>query len=390
VPWKAKTPVEERLQFLARLRDGERLVDLCREFEISRKTGSKFKKRFEELGLNGLLDQRRAPKTIPHRTPDEIVKLILALRRLRSTWGPKKLHEALKRKHPKIHIPAPSTIADILNRNGVEMNRRIRKHKNVSTPFPELSAPTAPNDVWCIDYKGQFRLGNQKYCFPLTVTDAASRYILACEGFERISGDDARRVLEHLFNTVGLPRAMRYDGGPPFASPTSLARISRLSAWWVSLGIKLEQIEPASPQQNGRHERMHRTLKAETTRPASKNLLGQQARFDAFVETFNYERPHEALAMKCPADVFVPSTRIAKPLSTDYPLHDHALKVQHNGTIRLPRGFSGDPVYFISECLFGHTLGVRELDGDRWLVSLQQIDLGWVDRKTKRFEPKDA
>ena len=234
------------MSFVLRLRDGERLTDLCREFEISRKTAYKFLDRYKENGALGLVDQRRVPERIPHRTSEEVTSLIVDLRRTYRTWGPKKLQEILRTKHPDVRIPAVSTIGEILDRKGLIVHRRRRKHGPPSE-YAALSSPTAPNELWCIDFKGQFRLGNGRYCYPLTVTDAVSRYILVCEAFEEIDGDQVRLVLESLFKKLGLPKAIRFDGGPPFAS-TGLMRLSKLSAWWVSLGIKLEQIEPGCPR----------------------------------------------------------------------------------------------------------------------------------------------
>jgi transposase InsO family protein len=384
VPWKVSAPVDERMKFLTRLNDGERMVDLCREFEISRKTGYKFLERFKRLGIVGLLDQRRVPERIPHRTPPETVKLIVDLRREHPTWGAKKLREVLVKRHTGVHFPVPSTIGEILAREKLIVTKRRRSEAASAFPLAHLSEPVHPNDLWCIDYKGQFRLRNGRYCYPLTLTDAASRYILACEAFEQIDGHDVRRVLEDVFSTMGLPSAIRFDGGAPFAS-TGLARLSKLSAWWLSLGIKLEQTEPASPEQNGRHERMHRTLKAETTRPPASTLLQQQERFDVFCETFNSVRPHEGIAMRCPADVFVPSARsIATVQKPAYPLHDFSLKVSSSGHVRLP-GPRSEPHYFVANSLAGHDVGVRELADNRWLVSFCGLDLGVLDRGARRF-----
>jgi transposase InsO family protein len=374
--------MEERMKFVARLRAGERITDLCREFEISRKTAYKFVARYEEHGPLGLIDQRRVPERIPHRTSAEVITLIVKLRQKHPTWGPKKLHDVLSRKHADVRLPSISTIGDILVRKGLIVRKRRRKH-HVPAEYATLSTPTAPNDLWCIDFKGQFRLGNGRYCYPLTVTDAATRYVLACEGFESIDGREVRCVLEQLFKTLGVPKAIRFDGGAPFASK-GLMRLSRLSAWWVSLGIKLEQIEPASPQQNGRHERMHRTLKAETTRPPSQTLLQQQERFEKWLAVFNHERPHEALAMKRPADLYVASTRPYAPKPAEYPLHDLVRRVASNGTLQFgskqrPEG------YFLSESIAGHELGLRELEDGRWLVSLHRLDLGIIDRVARTF-----
>lgn len=361
------------------------MVDVCREFGISRKTGYKFFARFQQLGVVGLLDQRRVPERVPHRTPPEIATLIVELRRAHPTWGPKKLHEVLRKRHPDVHIPVKSTIGDILVRENLIVRKRRRGV--AASPFPRahLSEPTQPNDLWCIDYKGQFRLRNGRYCYPLTLTDAASRYLLACDAFEQISGDDVRRALESVFAERGLPLAIRYDGGAPFAS-TGLARLSKVSAWWLSLGIRLEQTEPASPDQNGRHERMHRTLKAETTRPPAATLLQQQERFELFREIFNSQRPHEGIGMRCPSELFVPSPRtVASVQPPDYPLHDLVLRVSASGHVRFPGGGRAESAYFLSTGLAGHSVGVRELDNEQWLISFCNLDLGLIDRTARRF-----
>jgi putative transposase len=378
--------MEERLQFLSRLRDGERITDLCREFGISRKTAHKFVARYEQHGVNGLLDRRRVATTIRNRTSPETEDLIVKLRGKHPTWGPKKLREVLSTRNPSVKLPAVSTFGAILQRRGLVAARRRKRHQAPRAPA-RLSNPTKPNELWCIDYKGQFRMGNGRYCYPLTITDAATRYILACEGFERISGEDVRTVMEALFKEVGIPDAIRFDGGAPFAS-TGLLRLSAISAWWMSLGIRLEQIDPASPQQNGRHERMHRTLKAETTRPAAARLLQQQERFDKFVETFNCVRPHEAIGMRPPAKLFVPSRKPYKPpFAMDYPLDDLVLRVTRCGHLHFPNSRRGDKKFYLSSSLGGHHVGLRELDDGKWRVQFCSTELGHIDRIAQVFVP---
>jgi transposase InsO family protein len=261
----------------------------------------------------------------------------------------------------------------LLDRAGlVERRKRRPAHERKPT---QLARPEAPNDVWCIDYKGQFRLGDRSYCYPLTITDQYSRFLLGCDGMAAISDEAARDACEEVFRARGLPLAMRSDNGAPFAS-TGLAGLTKLSAYWLRLGIKLERTRPSHPEDNGQHERMHRTLKRETTRPARANLLQQQERFDAFVEEFNHERPHEALAMKRPAEVYADSPR-AHPVvlpELPYATHDDVLKVNRNGFIRLCRRTT-----YVTTALAGHPVGVREEDDGRWLVSFASLDLGFVD-----------
>lgn len=389
VPWKVTSPVKERMAFVARLHAGERMADLCREFGISRKTGYKFVARFERLSVVGLEDQSRAP-VVRAKTPSEIEDLVVALRRKHPTWGPRKLLATLKKQHDGVKLPGHSTVARILSRHGLAVPRRPRRHRPSITHSP-LCHAKEPNDVWCIDYKGQFRLGDGTLCYPLTLTDAHSRFILACEAFTNIDGDDVKRVLTACFVTFGVPKAMRFDGGAPFAS-SALRGWSKLSVWLLRLGIALEQIEPASPQQNGRHERMHRTLKAETTRPAAKNVLQQQERFDVFVAIFNNQRPHEALGQETPASVYAPSPRAFPAMLPElsYPMHELTARVDSCGHVRLPGAGRKMPSFFISGALRHQRLGLRELDDTRWLVSFMTFDLGELNLKTRRFESYKA
>jgi transposase InsO family protein len=372
VPWKSKTPVDLRIEFMKRVMKGDTVAELCREFGISRKTGDKFKQRFKRLGEAGLLDQSRAPKVIPHKTAPEVVKLLLEEKKRHPTWGPKKLKTQLEdRLHTE--LPAVSTIGDILERAGLVAKRGRRR---AVPPQPTtLREALAPNDVWCIDYKGQFRLGDRSLCYPLTLTDQRSRFILGCDAMASISDEEARESCEEIFRRYGLPKAMRSDNGVPFAS-TGLANLTKLSAYWLQLGIELERIRPAHPEENGQHERMHRTLKFETTRPPRTNLLQQQERFDEFVDEFNTERPHEALGMKRPAQVYKASPRKMPEVvpELDYPQHDDVLRVDRVGYVSHRRRRC-----YLSTALAHQTVGVREEPDGRWLVTFAKLDLGHVD-----------
>lgn len=241
----------------------------------------------------------------------------------------------------------------------------------------------SPNDLWCADFKGEFQLGDRRYCYPLTVTDHASRYLLLCEALESTREELALRAFERLFRERGLPRAIRSDNGVPFASPHGLFQLSRLSVWWLRLGIAIERIRPGHPQQNGRHERMHLTLKQEATRPAGANLFQQQARFDHFVEEFNGERPHEALAMKCPGEVYLASCRpyagLAEPY---YPFHDRTVMVTSCGRLCLYRKKIN-----LTKSLAGQAVGIREVDSGIWLVSFMDYDLGYIDLEERTLQP---
>lgn len=375
------------MKFVARLKDGERMTDLCREFGISRKTGYKFLERYERMSVVGLEDQRRAPGRIPHRTPPEIIELIVATRREHPTWGPRKLLSYLEPRNEGIRFPAPSTVGDLLDRLGLIEPARRRKKPLVT--YSPLCHAKAPNDVWCTDYKGQFRMGNRHYCYPLTLTDASSRYLLAVEGLPNTRGEGARPVFEATFREFGLPGAIRSDNGAPFAS-TGIAGLSQLSVWWLRLGIGLERTEPASPQQNGRHERMHRTLKAETTRPAGQNLLQQQERFDCFRQIYNHERPHEALGQRPPADFYVSSSRRFPDVlpEPEYPLDDISVTIGRCGHVYIPGTGRKTGHMFISSALAGERVGLRELDDRLWLVSFLHLSLGVVDLATGRFSAR--
>jgi transposase InsO family protein len=370
VAWKEKSPVDLRIEFMNRVMCGERVSHLCREYGISRKTGDKFKQRYKRLGEIGLLDQSRAPKIVPHRTPPELVELIIAERKRHTTWGPKKLKETLEERLGRT-LPAPSTIGDILKR--AELVRKRPASRGRTPPrLTKLRAAHAPNDVWCIDYKGQFRLGNGSLCYPLTLTDQCSRYILGCEAMAAISDGAAREACEEIFHQYGLPKAIRSDNGTPFAS-RGLANLTQLSAFWMRLGIELERIRPAHPEENGQHERMHRTLKAETTRPPRTNLLQQQECFDAFVDEFNRERPHEALNMKRPAQIYKASPRKMPKVLPEptYPEHDDILAVGRVGFVYFRR-----KQYYVSQALAYQYVGIREeLDG-RWLMTFMNLDIG--------------
>jgi transposase InsO family protein len=362
------------MEFMTRLNSGERMTDLCREYGISRKTGHKLKNRYDEVGVAGLFDRSRAPKHIPHKTPPEIAQMVVRERKRHPSWGPKKLKDVLEQRlgHP---VPAASTLGMILVRRGLIEPRKIRR-RHPPRPTGALRVAEAANDVWCVDYKGQFRLGDASYCYPLTVTDQFSRYILCCDGMAAIDEGQARDSFEAIFRSYGLPSAIRSDNGAPFAS-VGLAGLTKLSTYWLRLGITLERIRPAHPEENGRHERMHRTLKLSTTRPARKNLLQQQEAFDAFVAEFNSERPHEALQMKRPAEVYEPSPRrypehLPEP---DYPSHDDAIRVSPGGLIHLYRRRT----IYLSSALTGQYVGIREEQDGRWLVSFMHIDLGHVE-----------
>ena len=375
--------MDERLRFVARLLDGEAMTQVCRDFGISRKAGYKIFTRYKEHGLEALSDRSRRPVRYANQLPPQLESLIVSLKRDKPHWGARKIRELLVRRLAgDVRIPAQSTIHAVLHRHGLVKTPGRPHQRATGTP---LSTGAAPNDLWCADFKGEFKLGNGQYCYPLTVTDHASRFLLLCEALESTREDLAITAFEQLFQERGLPTAIRSDNGVPFASPNALFNLSKLSVWWLRLGIAIERIQPGHPQQNGRHERMHLTLKQETTRPPGLNSLQQQARFDAFRQEFNTERPHEALAMKCPAEVYSASTRPYDGLpDVSYPFHDRDVLVTACGRICLHRKKVN-----ISTVLAGQRLGIKEVDDGIWIVSFMRYDLGFIDLEQRTLQPLD-
>jgi transposase InsO family protein len=379
MPWKETCVMDERLAFVTDyLRGAMPMTALCTHYGISRKTGYKWAARFLEGGPPGLADRSRARHSQSARMASSVAEAILALRRSRPFWGPRKLRALLMRQAPETAWPAASTIGDLLRAHGLSQARRRRRRAIVANrPF---RAAEAPNDVWCIDFKGWFRTGDGQRCDPLTITDAHSRYVLACQIVPPF-WEPVRAVVERTFRTYGLPKAMRSDNGPPFAA-NSAGGLTRLSLGWVKVGIELERIAPGKPQQNGRHERFHRTLKAETSRPPAGSPREQQARFDAFCLDFNENRPHEALDQEPPASVYRASPRPWRAVLED-PWYDadHAVrKVRSSGEIK----WAGRSV-FISETLAGEMVGLAEVGEHGWLVRFADIDLGLIDQTNLRF-----
>jgi transposase InsO family protein len=383
MPWKECSVVDERLRFVARLLDGEAMSDVCRSFGISRKTGYKIFNRYKEQGLEALTDRCRRPVRYANQLPPQIEGLIVTLKREKPHWGARKIRELLVRRLDQdFRVPANSTIHAVLHRHGLVKGMHRPRHRAQGTP---LSAGTGPNDLWCTDFKGEFKLGNGRYCYPLTVTDHASRFLLLCEALDSTREDPAITAFAQLFRERGLPAAIRSDNGVPFASPNALFNLSKLAVWWLRLGIAIERIKPGHPQQNGRHERMHLTLKQEATRPAGMNSLQQQARFDDFVQEYNAERPHEALAMKCPAELYTPSARPYDGLpELSYPLHERDVLVTDCGRICMHR-----KRIYISGVLAGQKLGIKEVDDGIWIVSFMHYDLGFIDLEQKTLQPLD-
>jgi transposase InsO family protein len=375
--------MDERLRFVARLLEGEGMSEVCRDFGVSRKTGYKIFSRYKEHGLEALSDRSRRPVRYARQLPAPIEQLIVRCKEDKPHWGARKIRELLVRRLAgDVRVPAKSTIHAVLHRNGlVKLPGRPRRRAHGTA----LSPGTQPNDLWCADFKGEFKLGDGRYCYPLTVTDHASRFVLLCEALESTREELAITAFQQLFRERGLPGAIRSDNGVPFASPNGLYGLSKLSVWWLRLGIEIERIMPGRPQQNGRHERMHLTLKNETTRPPGHNSLQQQGRFDAFVREFNTERPHEALLMRPPAEVYSASPRPYQGLpELSYPLHDRDIMVTACGRLCMHRKKIN-----ISTVLAGQRLGLKEVDDGIWLVSFIHYDLGYIDLEQKTLQTLD-
>lgn len=382
MPWKETCPMSERLNFISDWLSRRGSVSgLCRTYGISRETGHKWIRRHKENGKSGLQDKSRAPLHHPHATDGVMADLVIAARRAHPTWGPIKLRLWLQARHRGISLPAASTMGDILKRAGlVKARRRGRRLHGGQGSTADYGGP---NSVWCIDYKGQFRLGDGTLCYPLTVSDGFSRMILCCDGHAGTRSSDARRSLEQVFKEYGLPQAIRSDNGIPFAS-TGAARLTRLSVWWLKLGIDLQRITPGKPQENGRHERMHRTLKAETARPPARDMKGQQRRFDPWVIEFNFERPHAGLGGATPASVFELSERdypgeVGDP---EYPGHFEKRRVRSDGSMKI-RGMQ----VYLSEALGHELVGLVEIEDGHWRVMFGSQELATYDERAKELRP---
>jgi transposase InsO family protein len=366
-----------RQQFVQRwfhAQEESTFIEHCERFGVPRATGYEWLQRYDAFGPDGLDDMSSAPRSSPHVTKPDIIELILDARRQHPNWGPRKLRVWLDEYFPwKLKLPAPSTIGDILKRGGLIPTRRRRKKVHrYAMPFTEAEAP---NDVWTTDFKGHFRLLDGGYCYPLTLVDGFSRFVLCCDAY-RSTSIECRRSFERAFIEYGLPRVIRSDNGSPFASAHALAGLSKLSVWWVRLGILPERITPASPWENGSHERMHRTLKQEATDPPQANRTKQQKSFDAFRREFNEERPHEALGMKPPAKFYAPSSRsyTRKLVELEYP-NTHVLRrVSDIGVI----SWEGHRV-FLSSVLAGQVVGLQQVSDTSWRVHFGPLLLGVLD-----------
>ena len=381
MPWSETSAMDQKLLFIRDyIRGTFSVAELCRRYGISRPTGYKWISRFEASGLPGLEERSRRPSGCSHQTPIEIAEVILGLRRKHPHWGAKKLLAILNKRHPKVSWPARSTLCDLLSRHGMIDRKRRRKYPgHAGRPTQSMAAP---NDTWCVDFKGEFKTGDGLYCYPLTSTDGCSRFILGCRGLYSTAHIGARPVFRGLFKEYGLPKIIRSDNGVPFAT-TAIGRLSRLSIWWIRLGIYPELIEPGHPEQNGRHERMHKTLKQETTRPPAATMRGQQRRFNRFRVEFNEERPHEALGQETPASQYEPSPREfpSKLPPIEYPAHFEKRLMSRNGGFR----WASKRVP-LSHLLEGQHIGLEEVGDGIWDVYFSHVRLGQMDERILRVE----
>jgi transposase InsO family protein len=381
MPFEETCILDETVRFIGLYRTGEEtMAGLCRAFGISRQWGYELVRRYEAEGLSGLEPRSRAPHHPACAMAPEIAEAIIGLRCEHPSWGPKKLRAVLARRQPDVVWPAISSMGDLLRREGlVRSCRRRRLPLPLSRPF---SPVREPNDLWCIDFKGWFRTRDGARCDPLTLSDADSRYLLACRAVAPVTAEvDA--VTDAVFRERGLPLAIRSDNGPPFAG-RGAGGLTRLAVKWIKLGIRLERTDPGAPQQNGRHERMHGTLKAETAKPPAETLAAQQRKFDRFRQEYNEVRPHEALGQETPASRYRPSPR-PYPERLEEPHYDPELavrRVRTSGEIK----WGGDLI-FISEALVGEPVGIAETETGNWIVHFADYPIGLIDRRTRKLRP---
>jgi len=380
VPWKETDPTNEQRKFItAWMVEAETpFLEFCRHFGISRKTGYKRVSRFKQRGLEGIGDLVRNPRTHPNETSAEVVDMLVTAKRRHMTYGPRKLLVVLGRDRPELALPAPSTASNILKQHGLV---RSRKRSRRSAPWSEpFSDAQLPNDTWCADFKGWLRTADGVRTNPLTITDARSRYLIACTGLKRPNFEQVKPVFELAFREFGIPHAMRTDNGPPF-STTSLGGLSKLSPWWIKLGIIPERIRPGHPEENGRHERMHRTLKDAVASPPKSTFKAQQRAFEWFVGDYNEIRPHEALGQNTPASVYYDSQRtypdrIEQP---DYQNDVTVRRVRTNGDIK----WKGNRV-FLSEALAGEPVGLKQISERTWAIYYGPLEIGMLDETSMK------
>lgn len=383
MPWRASSVMDERMRFVLEVeRDEHSMSELCRIYGVSRETGYVWLRRYRARGWEGLRDLGRAPLRHPNQTGERMEQEILELRRAHMKWGPRKLKRVLEQQRPRQVWPAASTIGEMVAREGLVIPRKRRRRV---PPYREpFASADAPNRVWCADFKGWFRTGDGTRIDPLTISDAHSRYLLRCQVVEKTDTERVATVFEAAFREYGLPEAIRSDNGAPFAS-RGLCGLSRLSLRWMKLGIRPERIQAGHPEQNGRHERLHRTLKQETAMPPQRNRRAQQRAFDRFRQEYNQLRPHEALAMQTPEQVYTPSPREfpARVPEVEYPSTMQVRKVQERGEI----AWRGHRHVFLTEVLTGEHVGLLPLDDRYWRVYFMQLPIACFDSYNFRMSP---
>lgn len=383
MPWCEMEPMEQRLELIRDYESGLfTMTELVAQYGVSRKTAYKWLERYEQQGVAGLADRSRRPHQHPHATAAEIIEAVVALRRRHPRWGAKKLLRVLRRREPSIAWPARSTVCDQLKARGLVMRRR-RRPPVPYVPRSPLTHATAPNEVWTTDFKGEFRTGDGYYCYPLTLRDAFSRFVLRCDALTGRTTASTRRRFARAFADYGLPTRIRSDNGGPFASP-GLGGLSQLSVWWIRLGIIPERIAPGHPEQNGSHEQFHSVLKGHTTRPPAATARAQQRRFAAFCAEYNRERPHEALHDDTPAEHFQPSPRLLprRLPALEYPRHTEVRFVSSNGCV----SWVNDPL-FLTTALAGEYVAFEEVDDGWWTVRFADIVLARFDERHRRIHP---
>ena len=383
MPWMETYVMEQKVKFIMELVDGNyTMAELCRYYNISRKTGYKWLGRYEQAGIEALSDRSRVPHNHPHEISHQVKDSILAIKERFPKWGAPKIRARLERIHSAWDsYPAISTIGLFLHKQGLT-NPRKRRRKATPTELP-LTAGRHSNQVWCADFKGHFKTADGSRCNPLTISDQCSRYLLCCRHLDHMSYKLTRMRFERVFRKYGLPEVIRTDNGCPFAS-RGLGGLSRLSYWWIRLGIVPERIEPGHPEQNGRHERMHKTLKDHTVIPPAKTLTGQQKRFDEFCAEYNDYRPHEALEMRTPAECYCGSIRKfpSRLPRVSYPDHMRIKKVYQHGDIM----YEGKRL-FVTESLYGDYVGVEQINEDTSQLWYCDYLLGQIDHKKWRIAP---
>jgi putative transposase len=377
MPWKESVVMEERLQFVRdALSDRFTMSELCARYGVSRRIGYKWLARYETEGRRGLVDRSRAPRHCPHKIATEIAELLIIERTAHPHWGARKLLKVLRTRHAHIgRWPAPSTAADLLARRGLVQKRRRRR----APVHPGVVRPTtaAPNDLWTTDFKGQFRTGDGRYCFPLTIADQHTRFLLSCHGLLSTQTVTARPIFERTFREYGLPTAIRTDNGVPFATQ-AIHGLSYLSVWWLRLGILHQRIRPGCPQENGAHERMHRTLKRQAIKPVRGSCRAQQRNFDAFRHEYNTERPHERLGQETPASQYSASPRVYPDRlpQIEYPGHFVVKKITTGGTFRFQKR-----LLYLANAMVDQLIGLEETDDGIWSIYFNTILLATFDER---------